>query len=53
MPPTAAAYKRYLDKFDQQETEIEKLRDLIKQLQNTELQQRRGLDDYLGALTID
>ena len=26
MPPTSAAYKRYLEKFDTQETEIEKLR---------------------------
>ena len=30
MPPTAAAYKRYLDKFDKQESEIEKLQDSIE-----------------------
>ncbi|MBL8798136.1 MAG: DUF4139 domain-containing protein [Planctomycetia bacterium] len=53
MPPTAAAYKRYLDKFDKQETEIEQLRDKVKQLQATELQQRRDLDGYLGSLTIE
>jgi hypothetical protein len=53
MPPTAVAYKRYLDKFDKQETEIEQLRDRIKQLQATELQQRRDLDGYLVSLTIE
>jgi hypothetical protein len=53
MPPTAAAYKRYLDKFDRQETEIEQLRDRIKQLQTTENQQRKDLDTYLAELTIE
>ena len=53
MPPTAAAYKRYLEKFDQQETEIEQLRDQIKKLQNKELAQRQAIDRYLGNLTIE
>src|SRR5207302_1981689 len=30
MPRTAAAYKRYLDKFDRQETEIERLQADVK-----------------------
>ena len=42
MPPTAAAYKRYLEKFDEQETEIEKLQAKIKKLQAAEHQQRRS-----------
>ena len=53
MPPTAAAYKRYIDKFDQQETEIEQLRGQIKSLQNKELAQRRAIDGYLASLTIE
>ncbi|MBL8798520.1 MAG: DUF4139 domain-containing protein [Planctomycetia bacterium] len=53
MPPTAAAYKRYLEKFDKQETEIEQLRETIKQLQNTILTQRRDLDNYLVSLTVE
>jgi hypothetical protein len=53
MPPTAVTYKRYLDKFDKQETEIEQLRDQIKLLQVKELQQRRDLDGYLVSLTIE
>ncbi|HVS38313.1 MAG TPA: tetratricopeptide repeat protein, partial [Gemmataceae bacterium] len=39
-PPTAAAYKRCLDKFDAQETQIEKLQDEIKKMQGTESPQR-------------
>src|SRR5262249_31624104 len=36
MPPTAAAYKRYLEKFDQQETQIEKYQADVKKLQGVE-----------------
>jgi hypothetical protein len=53
MPPTAAAYKRYLEKFDKQETDIEQLREKIKQLQNVAFQQRRAFEDYLAVLSID
>jgi hypothetical protein len=53
MPPTAAAYKRYLEKFDKQETDIEQLREKIKQLQNVAFQQRRTFEDYLTALNVD
>ena len=53
MPPTAEAYKRYLKKFDDQETEIEQLRATIKTLQNTEHQQRLALDAYLTNLNVE
>jgi septal ring factor EnvC (AmiA/AmiB activator) len=53
MPPTAAAYKRYLEKFDKQETEIEQLQDKIKQLQGTEYQQKTELDNYLINLSVE
>jgi hypothetical protein len=53
MPPTAAAYKRYLEKFDKQETEIEQLRENIKKLQNTLLVQRKDLDNSLAALVVE
>jgi hypothetical protein len=53
MPPTAQAYKRYLKKFDDQETEIEQLRDTIKTLQNTEHQQKIALDAYLANLSVE
>ena len=48
MPPTAAAYKRYLEKFDAQETEIEKLQEDIKKMQGTESQQRKEFEDFLN-----
>ena len=53
MPPTAKAYKRYLDKFDQQETQIEQLQQDLKSLQATEHQQRKGLDDYLANFNAE
>ncbi len=53
MPPTAAAYKRYLDKFDAQETQIEKLQEDIKKMQGTESQQRKSFEDFLNAFSAE
>ena len=53
MPPTAAAYKRYLDKFDAQETQIEKLQEDIKAMQGTESQQRKSFEDFLNNLSAE
>jgi hypothetical protein len=53
MPPTAAAYKRYLDKFDQQETQIEKLQADLGKLRATEQQQQKEFEDYLAGLTVE
>ncbi len=53
MPPTAAAYKRYLDKFDAQETQIEKLQDDIKTMQGTESQQRKSFEDFLNSFSAE
>jgi hypothetical protein len=52
MPQTAAAYKRYLEKFDKQETEIEDLQKQQKSLQTKELQARQALDGYLTSLNV-
>jgi hypothetical protein len=53
MPPTAAAYKRYLEKFDKQETEIEQLQNDVKKLQATEHQQRKEYESFLANLTVE
>jgi hypothetical protein len=53
LPPTSAAYKRYLEKFDTQETEIEKLQAEIKQLQDTEKQQKKAYEEFLASLTVE
>jgi len=53
MPPTAAAYKRYLDKFDQQETQIEKYQADIKKMQDTAHQQQKGFEDFLSNFSAD
>src|SRR5581483_1934569 len=53
MPPTAAAYKRYLEKFDQQETQIESLQADIKKLQDTEHQQQKEFEDFLNNFSAE
>jgi hypothetical protein len=53
MPATAAAYKRYLDKFDRQETQIEKYQADIKTLQGQEHQQKKAFEDFLAGFTAE
>jgi hypothetical protein len=53
MPSTAAAYKRYLEKFDKQETQIETLQADIKKLQAVEHRQKKEFDDFLIAFSAD
>jgi hypothetical protein len=53
VPPTSEAYKRYLKKFDDQETEIEKRRGEITRLQTTAEGQRKRYEEYLVGLTIE
>jgi hypothetical protein len=53
VPPTSEAYKRYVKKFDDQETEIEQLQTDIKKLQDTEYAQRKSFESYLGSLDVE
>jgi hypothetical protein len=53
MPATAAAYKRYLEKFDKQEVEIEKYQADIKKLQETEHRQKKEFEDFLVNFSAD
>ncbi len=52
MPATAAAYKRYLDKFDKQETEIENLQAQIQKLQEAEHAARVEYETFLNGLDV-
>lgn len=53
MPATANAYKRYLAKFDEQETQIEKHQAEIKALEATLRTQQKAFDDFLVAFTAE
>ena len=53
VPATSAAYKRYLEKFDTQETQIEKLQADIKKLRETEKGQQKAYEEYLAGLTVE
>jgi hypothetical protein len=53
MPSTAAAYQRYLDKFDAQETQIEKYQEQIRKLKGAEFQRQKALEDFLASFSAE
>jgi hypothetical protein len=53
LPVTAAAYKRYLEKFEAQETQIEQYQAKIKELQAVEFKQKKELEDYLANFSAE
>jgi hypothetical protein len=52
-PATAPVYKRYLEKLEKQEAEIEKMQMSQKKLQDAELAERQAFDSYLAALDVE
>jgi len=46
-------YTRYLKKFDEQETQVEGLRDQLRKLRVEEETQRKQLDDFVSNLQLD
>jgi hypothetical protein len=53
LPSNSAAYKRYLQKFDEQEPQIEKYQDQIKTLQAREHTERLAYEAYLSGLNVE
>jgi hypothetical protein len=53
VPQTSAAYKRYVEKFDKQETEIEQYQARVKTLQNAEHLQGEEFNRFLANLNVD
>jgi len=53
VPPTSEAYKRYLQKFDVQETEIEKRRERITKLQSQAEDERKAYESFLLNLNVE
>jgi hypothetical protein len=52
-PSTAKAHKRYLEKLDEQETQIEKYQADIKKAQKTEHDQQKQFEDFLANFSSD
>jgi hypothetical protein len=52
-PSTSAAHKRYLEKLDQQETQIEKYQGDIKKLQAQEHTQQKAFDDFIAGFSAE
>ena len=53
LPPTSAAHKRYLEKFDAQETEIEKLQQELKKIKEGAAQKLKDLTALLTNLNAE
>jgi len=53
VPQTSEAYKRYLKKFDDQETQIETARAKIAKLQETAETQKKAYEAYVLGLNIE
>ena len=53
VPPTAAAYKRYLEKFDAQETEMERLQAEEKRLRAAADRDQAAFNDYIAGLSVE
>ena len=52
-PSTAAVYKKYLKKLDDQEEQIEKYQDDIKKLQKQEHEQKKAFEDFLANFNAE
>jgi len=53
LPQSSAIYKKYLDKFERQEGQIEEMQATVKKLQDTEHQQRQDFESYLVGLDVE
>ena len=53
VPRESAAWKRYLQKFDEQETEMDQLHERLKSLQQQEHDRRVTYEEYLTNLTVE
>lgn len=53
VPPTSEAYKRYVKKFDAQESEIEQLQESLKKLHEHEKKQQDGYAMFLVELNVE
>jgi hypothetical protein len=53
LPQSSPIFKKYLEKFEKQEGEIEEMQATIKKLQDQEHQQRQAFDNYLGNLDVE
>ena len=53
IPEMANTLKRYREKFEKQDAEIEELNARIKALQEREFKERKAFDDYLVSLNVD
>jgi hypothetical protein len=52
-PSTSKAHKRYLEKLDEQESQIERYQADIKKLNQSEHEQKKAFDDFLARFSVE
>jgi chromosome segregation ATPase len=52
VPADSPLHRRYLEKFDKQETQLETLQDQLKKLWEQERKQRKEYEDYVSGLNV-
>jgi hypothetical protein len=53
VPATSAAHKRYLEKFDKQETQIEGLQESVKTKQEEQKKRKKELEQNVATLSVE
>jgi len=53
VPADSALHRRYLEKLDKQENQIEKLQDDLKSKQKLERKHRTEYENYLAGLNVE
>jgi septal ring factor EnvC (AmiA/AmiB activator) len=53
LPQSSPLFKKYLEKLEKQEGEVEEMQATIKKLQDQEHQQRQAFENYLGNLDVE
>jgi septal ring factor EnvC (AmiA/AmiB activator) len=53
VPQTSPLHKRYLDKLNKQEDEVERYRSEVKRLQGQEHARKKALDEFLAAFSAE
>ena len=53
LPSTSPVYKKYLDKFEKEEEQIEEMQASVKKFQEQEHKQRQEFESHLGSLDVE
>jgi hypothetical protein len=53
VPANSPIHRRYLEKFDKQESQIEKLQEEVKKQSELQRKQKKEYEDFLTGLNVE